>query len=79
MILYTPQPENMMNDGADYKPSYFQIPYSRGFIEVEFSSLTTAKIVRLMSNDLNDYLRPGFQPGDEIKLTWEQLNKKAME
>lgn len=72
MISHNPLPaEVIMKDVEEYKPSYFQIPYSRGFIEVEFSSPTTAKIVRLMSYDLNDYLRPGFQPGDEIKLRWE--------
>ena len=53
-----------------HKPSYLQIPFSRGLWSVELTSPTTARIVRLISCDLNDYLQPHFQPGREIRLKW---------
>lgn len=72
MILYTPlPPEIVMKGSEEHKPAYFQIPYSRGFIEVEIISPDRAKIVRLNSRDLNDYLHPDLQPGTEIKLKWD--------
>jgi len=71
VILYTPLPPEIVMKGAEeHKPSYLQIPFSRGFIEVELISPTTARIVRLMSHDLEDYLLPNFQPGKEIRLKW---------
>jgi hypothetical protein len=71
MILYTPiPPEIVMKGSEEYKPSYIQIPFSGGFIEVDLISPTRARIVRLISKDLNDYLQPGLQPGREIKLKW---------
>jgi hypothetical protein len=73
LILYTPLPPELVleNTGEKHKPSYLQIPFSRGFMEVELTSPTTARIVRLISCDLNDYLQPHFQPGREIRLKWE--------
>jgi hypothetical protein len=59
-----------MKGAEEYKPSYLQIPFSRGFIEVELLSPTTARIVRLMSHDAEDYLHPTLQPGKEIRLKW---------
>jgi hypothetical protein len=72
MILYTPiPPEIVMKGSEEHKPVYFQVPFSRGFIEVEITSNNSAKIVRLNSRDLNDYLHPDFQPGKEIRLKWD--------
>ena len=75
MILYTPLPPEIVMKGAEeHKPSYLQIPFSRGFIEIELITPTSAKIVRLLSSDLNDYLHPHLQPGNEIKLRWVEEN-----
>jgi len=74
LILYTPLPLEIVMKDADYKPSYLQIPFSRGFIEVELISPVSAKVVRILSNDLNDYLQPHLQPGSEIKLRWVEEN-----
>ena len=71
MILYTPLPlEIVMKGSEEYRPSYLQIPFSRGYIEVELISPVSAKIIRLLSNNLNDYLHPHFQPGKQIRLKW---------
>jgi hypothetical protein len=71
VILYTTIPLEEIFKEDEKKAEYIQIPYSRGIIEVELISASTAKIVRLISRDLNDYLQPQFQPGTEIKLKWE--------
>jgi hypothetical protein len=47
-----------------------QIPYERGIIELQMTSALTAKIVRLHTYVLDDYLHPSFQPGMEIKLKY---------
>lgn len=71
MILYTLLPLEKVLEGAEkHQPSYLQIPFSRGFLEVELISSSTAKIVRLISHNLDDYLKPCFQPGKEIRLKW---------
>jgi len=72
MIIYTPLPlEIVMKEVETYKPHYLQIPFKGGFIEVELTSPTTARIVRLNSINLSDYLHPALQPGKEIKLRWD--------
>ncbi|NLC11312.1 MAG: hypothetical protein GX767_03540 [Firmicutes bacterium] len=74
MVLYTPIPlEEIFYDSSEEKKTaaYIQLPYSRGTIEVELLSVSTAKIVRLISSDLSDYLHPQLQPGNTIKLKWE--------
>lgn len=72
MVLYTPIPlEEVLRDGKEVqKADYIQIPFSRGIIEVQLISASTAKVVRLLSNDVNDYLHPKLQPGTEIQLKW---------
>ncbi|MGI6328684.1 MAG: YlzJ-like family protein [Dethiobacteria bacterium] len=60
-----------MKGSEEHRPVYFQIPFNRGFIEVEITSNNSAKIVRLNSSDLNDYLHPALQPGKEIRLKWD--------
>ena len=75
MVLYTPLPlEEIFNNPSEKKQAgYMQIPFARGTIEVELTSASTAKIVRLLSSDINDYLHPALQPGVEIKLKWELI------
>lgn len=75
MVLYTPVPlEEILKNPAEKKQGdYLQIPFARGTIEVELTSPSTAKIVRLLSSDINDYLHPALQPGVEIKLKWELI------
>jgi hypothetical protein len=71
MILYTTVPLEEVFKEGDNKAEYIQIPFSRGVIEVELISASRAKIVRLYSSDLDDYLQPKLQPGTEIELKWE--------
>ncbi len=71
MILYTTMPYEEIFKENVTKEKYIQIPFGRGIIEVELISSSRAKIVRLISHDLNDYLQSHLQPGTEIKLKWE--------
>lgn len=75
MVLYTtiPLQEIFREQTEEKKKSSVQLPFARGTIEVEFTSASTAKIVRLISSDINDYLHPALQPGKEIKLTWDLI------
>ncbi|MGI5876554.1 MAG: YlzJ-like family protein [Dethiobacteria bacterium] len=72
MILYTTMPlEEILRDSQEEKAAnYLQIPFSGGLIEVQLSSALTAKVVRLLSNNIYDYLNPKLQPGAEIQLKW---------
>jgi hypothetical protein len=73
LILYTPIPlEDVLAEKEEHNyGNILQIPYNGGIIEVEMTSAVTAKIIRLHSHSINDYLQPHFQPGSEIKLKWE--------
>lgn len=74
MVLYTTMPLEEVLKGSEAeikKGEYLQLPFSRGIIEVQLISASTAKIVRLLSNDPSDYLHPGFQPGTELQLKWD--------
>jgi hypothetical protein len=72
MILYTAMPlEEVLKDTqGEEAANYLQIPFSGGFIEVQLSSALTAKVVRLQSNNIYDYLNPRLQPGAKIQLKW---------
>ena len=75
MVLYTPVPlEEVLADKVEQSGDLLSVPYHGGIIEVEMTSAVTAKIVRLHSNTVNDYLQPHLQPGKEIKLKWEKDN-----
>jgi hypothetical protein len=72
MVLYTPIPleEIFQEQIEEKKKSLIQLPFARGTIEIELTSESTGKIVRLNSSDINDYLHPDLQPGKEIQLKW---------
>ncbi len=73
MVLYTPLPLEIILKGSEEKKGhYLQIPYQGGTLEVELISASRARIVRLYSNNINDYLHPGLQPGTEIQLQWRR-------
>lgn len=68
MILYAAIPPELVFEGFDsYSPHYVEIPFSRGHILVEFTSPARGKIVKLVSNDLQDYLNPRLSPGSIIE------------
>lgn len=78
MVLYTPIPleevlaEKEFTQKKPMEGDLLQISYERGIIELQMTSAITAKVVRLHTYVLEDYLHPSFQPGVEIKLKWER-------
>ena len=71
MILYTPIPlEEVWAEKESGPGNLWEIPYERGVIEVQMTSASTAKIIRLRTHTLNDFLHPSLQPGKEIRLKW---------
>lgn len=73
MVLYTPIPlDEVLSESEAKSGTLLQLPYERGTIEVQLITALTAKIVRLHTNTLDDYLEPGLQPGMEIQLKWDR-------
>ncbi len=71
MILYTPMPlEEVLDETEENRGEYLEIPYNNGIIEIELTSASTAKVARLRSSNINDYLDPRLQPGAEIRIQW---------
>ncbi|MEW5921072.1 MAG: YlzJ-like family protein [Bacillota bacterium] len=73
MVLYTPIPlEDVLEEREARTGDLLQVPYERGIIEVQMTSALTARIVRLRTYAINDYLHPCLQPGMEIQLKWHR-------
>lgn len=72
MVLYTPISLEEVLKENEKKGEYIQIPFNNGIIEVELTSGSTAKIARIRSNNLNDYLDPKLQPGAELQLYYSK-------
>ena len=78
MVLYTPIPLEEVLEEKEFAQKIIKegdllhIPYERGIIELQMTSALTAKIVRLHTHVIEDYLHPAFQPGIELKLKWER-------
>ena len=71
MILYTTMPlEEVLDETEENRGEYLEIPYNNGIIEIELTSASTAKVARLRSSNINDYLDPRLQPGAEIRIQW---------
>jgi hypothetical protein len=63
MLLWTIVPQEVIFAAEEYCPAYEEIDYSGMKMMVEKQSPTEYRIVRLLSTDPNDYLRPEIQPG----------------
>ncbi len=73
MILYTPLPlDSILSEESGIAENYVSVPFENGTIEAELISSVSARIVRIRSNNVNDYLNPMLQPGTEIKLKWHR-------
>ena len=71
VILYTPLPlDSVLSEESRIDQQYVNVPFENGIIEAEIISSISARIVRVRSNNVNDYLNPMLQPGTELKLKW---------
>ncbi len=69
MILYTPMQLELVLEGLDTTkyPEYEEIQYKDIPMVVEEVGLGRKRIVKLLSTNPYDYLKPGISPGTIIK------------
>lgn len=68
MILWTIIPMEIVFNGVadDAQPQYEELQYGSARLMVERTGPTQCRVVRIVSTDPNDYLRPEIQPGSTI-------------
>ncbi|HMM21628.1 MAG TPA: YlzJ-like family protein [Selenomonadales bacterium] len=66
MILWTVMPLDLVLDGAEKMPACEEIDYGGLKIMVEKTSPVECRIVRLLSTNPQDFLRPDIQPGQVL-------------
>lgn len=71
MMLYTTMPIEAVLEGYDsFKPEYRELDYpGGGKLILEQLSPTEGRLVRLISSNPGDYLRPECQPGSIVNFT----------
>ena len=58
-MLWTVMPLETVMDGSEtFEPVYQEVPWKSGTLLVEETGQNTARVVRLISTDANDYLDP---------------------
>ena len=69
MIIYTPLPiEQVLEGNSDFSPDYKEIEKDGCILLIEPISFSEGRIVRLISSNPQEYLKPTLQPGEIIKL-----------
>ncbi|MBP2652049.1 MAG: YlzJ-like protein [Firmicutes bacterium] len=68
MLFWSIVPLEMVMSGTETPPVYEELDYDGVKVVVEKFSPTQCRIVRVISTEPNDYLRPDIQPG--IMLTY---------
>lgn len=68
MVLWTIIPMEIVLDGMsdDAQLQYEELQYGSARLMVERTGATQCRVVRIVSTDPNDYLRPEIQPGAMI-------------
>lgn len=71
-MLWTIMPLEAVLDGMEnYSPKYCEVPYGKGRMLIEAAGGNTARVVRVISSDPQDYLT--IQPG--IVVNYRHLNQ----
>jgi len=69
-MLWTIMPLELVFSQEDTLNPYEEIEYAGTQVMVEKTSANQCRIVRIISTDPADYLRPDLQPGINIDATW---------
>lgn len=79
-LLWTIMPAEMVLDGAENLAAYEEIDYGGVSVLVEKLSPIQCRIVRLLSTEPQDFLRPEIQPGTVLtyKPTFEIISGTLM-
>jgi len=67
MILWSILPADIVLDNIDSLPPYEEISYSGMKCLVEKTGSTQYRVIRLLTTNPKDYLRPELQPGTMLK------------
>jgi len=62
-VLWTVLPVEMVLDGFDRSPVYEEVDVAGAKVMVERLAPYESRVVRLLSTEPSDYLRPELQPG----------------
>lgn len=68
MILYTPLPLELIWCSETNLPAYQEVTLSGITFVIQPTGIGIGKIVQVRSTDPNIYLKPEYQPGQEISL-----------
>lgn len=66
MILHTIVPLHLVLEGHDRQPQWVEVEVQGRTLLVEPVSAAHGRVVRLISSNPADYLRPEWQPGVQI-------------
>lgn len=69
MILYTVLPIEQVLEGIERERHFVDIEIQGVTMTIEPVSAEEAMIVRIISTDPRDFLKPALQPGRKIRLT----------
>ncbi|MGB4504716.1 MAG: YlzJ-like family protein [Syntrophaceticus sp.] len=69
MILYTPLPLELVMSAEDTPSPYQEIELDGVTLVVQPTAAGMGKIVQIRSTDPGVYLRPEFQPGQQVSLS----------
>lgn len=72
-MLYTIVPYEEIFSG-EYEPKLVEVVRGQMRLQVAPDGRGTARIVRVISSDPNDFLRPAYQPGEMIQIyPWDPV------
>lgn len=67
MVIYTPIPVDFLfNYSEDKARRFTEFPYGEARVVAEMSAEGSYRVVRVISSDPQDFLRPELQPGSVI-------------
>lgn len=72
-VLYTPLPLELVMFAEDSTSPYQDIDLDGATLTVQPTATGMGKIVRINSTDPDYYLKPEFQPGQQISLSKYQI------
>lgn len=68
MVIYTPIPVDSLFNSEDQDRQFTEFPYGDARVVAEISAQGSCRVVRVISTNPQDFLRPELQPGSEIAL-----------
>lgn len=68
-MLWTVMPLEIVLEGSDsFVPKYNEITWKESTLVVEPLEMSTARVIRIISTNPQDFMNPQVQPGNIIKI-----------